>query len=105
MTQFRVREDAMDRRSIRVLLAAAVMILGVALGTARADICVNIDETRDTFSDANRKAAVFLLVSQFEAEGQRVVSRGCTDSYVISHVELGRTITVTLAGPQGKREG
>jgi hypothetical protein len=77
----------------------------VSFGTARADICISIDEARDTFSDANRKAAVLLLVSQFEAEGQRVVSRDCTDSYVVSHVELGRTITVTLAGPQGKRDG
>ena len=95
----------MSRRSMRVLVATVVVILGVSIGTARADICVSVDETRDTFSDADRKAAVFLLVSQFEAEGQRVVSEGCTDSYVVSHVELGRTITVTLAGPQGKRDG
>ena len=95
----------MCRRSIRVLVATVLVILAVSIGTARADICVSVDETRDTFSDADRKAAVFLLVSQFEAEGQRVVSEGCTDPYVVSHVELGRTITVTLAGPQGKRDG
>jgi hypothetical protein len=95
----------MGRRSMRVLAAAVVVILGVSVGTASADICISVDEARDTFSDANRKAAVLLLASQFEAEGQRVVSRDCTDSYVVSHVELGRTITVTLAGPQGKRDG
>ena len=95
----------MCRRSIRVLVATVLVILAVSIGTARADICVSVDETRDTFSDADRKAAVFLLVSQFEAEGQRVVSEGCTDPYVVSHVVLGRTITVTLAGPQGKRDG
>jgi hypothetical protein len=94
----------MCKRSIPVLLSA-VVVLGVSLGTARADVCVSVDEARDTFSDANRRAAVFLLVSQFEAEGQRVVSGDCTESYVVSHVELGRTITVTLAGPQGKRDG
>jgi hypothetical protein len=97
----------MGRRSRQVLAAAIVVILvlGVSVGTASADICINVDEARDTFSDANRKAAVLLLVSQFEAEGQRVVSRDCTDSYIVSHVELGRTITVTLSGPQGKRDG
>jgi hypothetical protein len=77
----------------------------VSFGIASADICVSVDEARDTFSDANRKAAVSLLAGQFEAEGLRVVSRDCTDTYVVSHIELGRTITVTLAGPEGRREG
>ena len=95
----------MCRGSIRVLLATVVVVFGISIGTARADICVSVDEARDTFTEANRKAAVLLLVSQFEAEGQRVVTSDCTDSYVVSHVELGRTITVTLAGPQGKRDG
>src|SRR3982750_4669991 len=95
----------MCKRQIWVLLAAVVVVLDVSSGTARADICVSIYEARYTFSDADRKAAVLLLASQFEAEGQRVVFRDCTDSYLVSHVELGRTITVTLAGPQGKRDG
>src|SRR3954464_473228 len=95
----------MCTRSIPVLVATLVVVLGVSIGTARADMCVSVDEARDTFTDADRKAPLFLLVSQFEAEGQRVVTSDCTDSYVVSHVELGRTITVTLAGPQGKRAG
>ena len=95
----------MSRRSMWVLPVTVVVALGVSVGAASADICVSVDEARDTFSDVNRKAAVSLLAGQFEAEGQRVVATDCTDVYVVSHVELGRTITVTLAGPQGKREG
>jgi hypothetical protein len=46
-----------------------------------------------------------LLARQFEAEGLHVTAGECAESYVVAHVMLGRTITVTLAGPQGKREG
>lgn len=71
---------------------------------AEADVCVDIDQARDTLSKEDRAAALILLGRQFEAEGQRVVADGCTDVYVISHVKFGDTITVTLAGPSGQRQ-
>jgi hypothetical protein len=86
------------------VLPATLFVLGVSVGTATADVCVSVDEARDTLSETDRKAAIFLLINQLEAEGQRVVSRDCVDSYVVSHVVLGHTITVTLSGPQGKRD-
>jgi hypothetical protein len=85
------------------VLPATLVLLCVSDGTASADVCVSVDEARDTFTAADRKAAIFLLISQFESEGQRVVSRDCTEAYLVSHVELGHTITVTLSGPQGTR--
>jgi hypothetical protein len=93
----------MRNRSIYTLLLAAV-VFALSAGIARADVCVSVDQAHDTFSDADRGAALILLARQFEAEGQQVVSEGCTARYQISHVKFGDTITVTLTGPGGQRQ-
>jgi hypothetical protein len=96
-------------------IAAATMLLLAALatataahaqtGTAGADVCVSVDEAHDTLSSRERAAAVLLVTRQFELAGRRVVDDGCRTFYVLSHVMLGNTITVTLSGPDGQREG
>src|SRR5262245_16270099 len=68
-------------------------------------VCLAIDEARDTFSDRDRRAAVILMAREFERAGRQVAPDGCTDRYTLSHVRLGDTITVTLTGPPGQREG
>src|SRR5262245_24155031 len=88
------------------LSLSLVLIFGqIAAGTANADVCLKIDEQRDTFSPADRSAAVLLLAKQFESAGERVVSPECPALYTVSHIMLGNTIVVTLAGPRGQREG
>lgn len=87
---------------LRVVALLAVLP-GAALAAA-ADVCVSIDETRDTLSPQEQRAAVLLLARQFEREGERVVDPGCSNQYVVAHVRLGNTITVTLRGPQGARD-
>ena len=67
--------------------------------------CVVIDEARDTFSPQDRQAALILVARQFELAGRQVVPGECTERYRLSHVGLGNTITVTLAGAAGQREG
>lgn len=76
----------------------------LVVGTAEAQVCVRVDKTRDTLSDEDRAAAALHLERQFELAGKRVVS-DCPAPYAISHIRLGDVITVTLSGPEGRREG
>ena len=71
----------------------------------RMRVCGSIDEGRDTFSADDRQAALILVARQFEVAGRQVVSGDCADRYALSHVRLGNTITVLLAGASGQREG
>ena len=58
---------------LRVLLT--VLLIGWA-STAGADVCIAIDESRDTFAPRDRDAALLLVTTQFESEGERVVAAG-----------------------------
>jgi hypothetical protein len=69
------------------------------------EVCVTIDDARDTLSAAERTAARLLLEKQFEIEGWHVVPQGCDASYTLSHVQLGSRITVTLTGPTRQLQG
>jgi hypothetical protein len=71
---------------------------------ARADVCVTIDEARDTLAPSDRSAALLLLKRQFELAGERVVDRGCQEAFVVSHVTFGTRILITLSGPKGQRD-
>lgn len=82
-----------------------LIILAVTAGSAAAQVCVAVDEARDTFSPSDRAAAVLLVAKQFEFEGEHVVAGGCANLYTVSHIALGNTIIVTLSGPLGRREG
>ena len=91
--------------------AIAMMMATPAAAAARQGqaphtrVCVGIDEARDTFSAQDRQAALILVARQFEAAGRQVVSADCPERYTLSHVRLGNTITVLLAGASGQREG
>jgi hypothetical protein len=91
-------------RAVSRVFIAAVLLVGVTSG-AWADVCVNIDESQDTFSLPDRAASLILIAKAFRQEGEQVGATGCTASYVLSHVRLGNVIMVTLAGPNGEREG
>jgi len=92
------------RQAISRALFSALLLLSVA-GAARADICINIDEPRDTFSSSDRAASLILISREFRQAGEQVGSDNCTSVYVLSHVKLGNVIIVTLSGPTGQREG
>ena len=83
---------------------AAFVLIALISAPARADVCATIDESRDTFSASDRSAALLLLARQFELVGERVVPPPCDNAYVVSHVQFGTRITVTLAGPKGQRD-
>jgi hypothetical protein len=75
-----------------------------AAATTQAQVCVTIDESHDTLNRDDRAAAVLLLNRQFASAGEQVEA-DCPTPYVLAHVKLGNTITVTLSGPKGSREG
>jgi len=93
----------MVRRSIILGVVVTSVLLHAAV--ARADVCVSIDTARDTLSPPDRAAALILIGRQLEAEGQHVASDRCDEMFLLSHVRFGDTITVTLAGPRGQRQG
>ena len=74
-------------------------------GTPHDDICLAIDEGRDTLSPQERTSAIRLLSAQFELAGRRVVAEGCTVRYTLAHIALGQTIFVMLSGADYIREG
>jgi hypothetical protein len=92
------------RQAISRGFIAGLLLLGVA-GAARANVCINIDEPRDTFSASDRVASLILIAREFRHAGEQVGSDNCTSVYVLSHVKLGNVIIVTLSGPNGQREG
>ena len=93
----------MRRSLIRTLLAALLLV--AAAEVAAAQTCVRIDEGYDTLTPDERTAAVLIMKKTLVSAGQSVDARDCQSTYTLSHIRLGRTILVTLAGPQGSREG
>jgi len=82
----------------------AIFLVAAATGTAHAQVCIEIDAPRDTLAPEDRAASVLLLGRQFALAGEEVVN-SCPTPYVVAHIKLGNTITVTLSGPKGTREG
>ena len=95
------------RKVIRLTGCCLALITGLAAvaDAAQANVCINIDEARDTLPPPDRAAAILLVTRQFELAGQPVVQGDCSTRYTLSHLMLGNTITVTLSGPNGNREG
>ena len=73
--------------------------------TTSPHVCVVIDDAHDMLSAQDRRAALFLVERLFEQAGRHVTHDACDERYTLSHVRLGATIVVTLAGPAGQREG
>jgi hypothetical protein len=93
------------RRIVGGALLGGLVVLGVTPArAAAADVCVTVDEARDTFSPRERQAALLLLTRQFEIAGEHVVAPGCATPYVVSHVQFGTLISITLSGPSGRRD-
>ena len=96
-------------KSVPFVLAIAIVVSPVAAAGqephVQRPVCLTIDETHDTFAPPDRQAALMLVAREFEHAGRQVVSGECAERYTLSHVRLGNTITVVLAGPSGQREG
>ena len=83
---------------------ALLALLLLAPATALAQVCVRVDDSRDTLSPEDRRAAVITLGHVVAKYGETVVEDGCAATYTVYHVKLGQTVSVYLYGPQGQRE-
>lgn len=82
-------------------LSLAALFAGLA-SVANAEVCLTVDESRDTLAPADRSGALLLLSTQLEKEGERLVPAGCADPFVLFHAQLGNLVVVTVTG-RGKR--
>lgn len=92
----------MRNQVVRLLVLVGLLVATASV--AQADICITIDQARDTLAAEERATALRLLTRQFALEGERVVPVGCPTPYVLAHSRLGNLILVSLSGPNGQRE-
>lgn len=90
----------------RVVRSAVLALILVTAGAsaAGAQTCIRIDEQHDTLQLDERTAARMLVGRQFALAGHKVADDNCAATYLISHIRLGNTISVTITGPAGTRE-
>lgn len=82
---------------------ATFLVLGAARA-ASAQVCAEIDTARDALNEGERASAKILLAQTLEKEGKHVAETGCTETYKVSHLRFGNSVTVYLQGPQGTRQ-
>jgi len=84
---------------------AFFMLVGLARA-ARADVCVVLDESRDTLSPEDRRGAAISFGQALAKAGVQVTNANCTETYTVYNVKLGDSITVYVIGPnQQTRQG
>lgn len=86
--------------------ALGLATLGAALAapvTAWASACVAVDEQRDGLGDEERQAAKTLFEEALSENGIEIAREGCTETWTLYHVRLGKTVTVVVQGPRGTR--
>jgi hypothetical protein len=87
------------------LLLAFGFVLSLSRAAA-ADVCVVIDESRDTLSPEDRRA-VMISFSQSLQKNGIIVGDGtnCAATYTIYNVKLGESVTVYVVAPTGPMQG
>jgi hypothetical protein len=85
-------------------LALAMFVLATAATVARADVCVVLDQSRDTLSPDDRKGAEISFAQALAKAGVQVTNTNCTVTYTFYDVKLGDSITVYAQGPTGPRQ-
>jgi hypothetical protein len=83
----------------------ALVLAVSAVQTAAADVCVVLDESRDTLAPEDRRAATISFAQALAKNGIQVGGQACTTTYTFYNVKLGGTISVYVVGPTGPREG
>jgi hypothetical protein len=89
-------------------MTRVTLVLVTVLSLARiaaAEVCVTLDESRDTLAPEDRRAAAISFGQALAKAGVQVTNANCTDTYTVYNVKLGATISVYVIGPQGTREG
>ena len=79
------------------LITAALCCANVAF----AEVCIKVDEARDSLTPSERIAATSLLENSFRKAGEKVVTADCANVYTVSNIRLGASITTTVSGAKG----
>ena len=82
---------------------SALFLLAMSWSSASAQVCVEINEKRDSLSASEQKAAIALMENGFRKAGETIVDAPCERTFQLSNARLGRTITATIKGPNGAR--
>ena len=82
---------------------SALLLLAMGWSSASAQVCVEINEKRDSLSASEQKAAIALMENGFRKAGESIVDAPCEQTFQLSNARLGRTITATIKGPNGAR--
>jgi hypothetical protein len=93
-------------RTCSTSFALGLATLGATLAapvTAWAAACVVVDEQRDGLDEEERQAAKTLFEEALSENGVEVAREGCTETWTLYHVRLGKTVTVVVQGPRGTR--
>jgi hypothetical protein len=95
-----------SQRRPRTGAATAALTFALALLAPRvssASSCVIVDEERDGLSPEERQSTRTLFEEALGEAGTDVVREGCSETWTIYHVRLGKSITVVVQSPQGTR--
>lgn len=84
-------------------LLAASGWLALWPGLAGAATCVAVDEERDGLSAEERQATRTLFEEALGENDVPIVREGCTETWSIYHVRLGKSVTAIVQGPKGTR--
>jgi hypothetical protein len=84
-------------------MALSCFVLGFAPALAHAANCVRIDEARDGLTPEERSSAITLFEDTLTQEHQPVGRDACTDTWMLNHVRLGESVTITVQSSQGTR--
>jgi hypothetical protein len=87
-----------------IAIGASSLALGLLTpSSALASTCVVVDEERDGLSDEERQSTRTLFEESLGEAGVTVVREGCSETWTLYHVRLGKSITVVVQSPLGTR--
>jgi hypothetical protein len=92
------------RIKAKTWVTAAIWLAIVLLhNTASADVCAEIELSKDTLSESDRASVQVLFERALEQEKQHVVATGCTATWRVYHLKLGSSVTVVMTSPTSSR--
>ena len=87
---------------IRIIFLAFIFVTWTS--TAWAQICVQLDTSKDGLPPQEQRSALALLADTFAGEGEQVVDPPCADVYTVYHLKFGNSVNVVVSGSKGIRK-
>ena len=86
--------------AIKTALLAGVLVCS---SSAFAQVCLEIDESKDQLQSNDREATLVLMKAAFEKAGETIVEGSCDEKYTFATVKLGKNYITTIKGPKGNQ--